>query len=140
MNMQQFIKEAEGRGMPASLSRAVIRGMGGWDSFKESAPDVSNHGASSGFGGFIYYSDTVPFTRRNLDAILVLAGYQARDFGLKSVAELIAGFNCLKDYSAFEVEEILMLPRAGHDGSTDVLNALAWYALEETCRAYTEEK
>lgn len=87
-----------------------------------------------------YYCEdcTVPFARRHLAAILLMAESQAADFGSESVVAMIAGFNCLKDYSAFEVEKVLMHPRADGDGSTAVLNALAWYALEETCRAYND--
>lgn len=63
--------------------------------------------------------------------------YSIEDY-LTDQEQAEAGFNCLKGYSAFEVEKVLMHPRADGDGSTAVLNASAWYALEETCRAYND--
>jgi len=36
-----------------------------WESFKNSAPDISDHGISGGFRGFIYYADTVKFAQEN---------------------------------------------------------------------------
>jgi len=40
--------------IPSKLVRAVVRQSGGWQSFTESAQDVVNRGAESGFNGFSY--------------------------------------------------------------------------------------
>ena len=44
MTLSNFIEQCEGRGILATLARAVINSTGGWASFKESAPDITNHG------------------------------------------------------------------------------------------------
>lgn len=76
---------------PASIVRAVVRQLGGWDAFKESAPDIARHGIDGGFSGFIYYRDTVAFTRRNLPALREMVQDMAREFG-KGAGEFLAGF------------------------------------------------
>ena len=45
-------KLIESTNIPASLIRATGRQSGGWESFKEHAEDVTNHGASGGFSGW----------------------------------------------------------------------------------------
>lgn len=126
---------AEQSNIPAPLIRAVVRQIGGWSEFKESAADVANHGADGGFGGFIYYSDTMAFTKRQLSNIRTLAKDQASDFGTDSIS-MIAGFNCLNNYDVSDVADALLNPRS--DCRKDVYNALAWYALEEVARSYVE--
>ncbi len=122
--------------IPAALIRAVVRQIGGWAEFKERAQDVANHGADGGFSGFTYYTETVAFAKRQRTNILAMAGDQASDFGSNSVYSLIAGFNCLGEYSATDVAEAIHNPRSTN--GQQVLNALAWYALEETARSYTD--
>ncbi len=117
------------------LIRAVVRQVGGWDSFKELAEDVTNHGAGGGFSGFIYYTDTIAFTKRAKTLILELAEDQARDCGYDSVYSMIAGFNCL-DMRPDEVAEAVHNARS--DDRSTAYNALAWYALEEVCRSYVD--
>ena len=119
--------------IPESLVRAVVRQMGGWKSFKQSAPDITRHGISGGYHGFIYYSDTIPFTKRNRKAILEMATEQARQFG-EGLVEMIKGFRCLDGATETEIVEGL----AGNTDQTQVPNALAWYAGEVVARAYCE--
>lgn len=122
--------------IPAPLIRAVVRQFGGWSDFKESARDVSNHGANCGFSGFIYYADTVPFAKRNKANILEYAESMARDIGAENAIGLIAGFNCLSGISALEVASALY--KRNDENETQVFNALAWFALEEVARAYSD--
>jgi len=117
--------------IPESLVRAVVSQMGGWKSFEESARDICHHGIDGGFHGFLYYSDTIRFTKRNRKAIIEMASEQARDFGI-GLVEMIKGFNCLKGATETEIVEGL----AGSTTETQVPNGLAWYAGEEVARAY----
>jgi hypothetical protein len=119
--------------IPESLVRAVVRQMGGWESFKESAPDITRNGISGGYSGFIYYSETVAFAKRNRRAILEMASEQAREFGM-GLVEMVKGFNCLKAATETEIVEGL----AGATDETQVPNGLAWYAGEEVARAYCD--
>lgn len=122
--------------LPSSLIRAVVRQLGGWESFQESAPDIARYGIDGGFHGFIYTSDTVAFFRKNRQSILLLAATQAEDFGL-GILEMIAGFNCLdKQYTIDEIGQTLYgTPRQMDD---IIANAMAWYAGEEVARSFKD--
>lgn len=126
----------EASNISPKLIRAVVRQIGGWGSFKGSAQDVVNHGAAGGVSGFIYYTDTVAFTKRHKAEILKMADELASSIGEGNATTLIAGFNCLKNYSALEVSEAIYNPRS--ESRTDVFNALAWFALEEVARSYCD--
>jgi len=124
--------------IPASLVRAVVRQLGGWDSFKESARDIANHGINGGFHGFIYYTDTVKFAKAHKAAILDYAREIASETGHQGAYSLIAGFNCFKGQglTADDVADAVNNPR--HDEHTNVMNALAWFAGEEVCGAFCD--
>ena len=126
--------------VPATLIRSVVKNMNGWDSFKESAQDVVDHGAACGFGNFIYYTDTMAFTAKNRSAIAELAAQQAADFGDSSEIEMILGFNQLKhdDLTSLDIARALYGRLTDDDKKTMIYNALAWYALEEVARAYCD--
>jgi hypothetical protein len=136
MKLQNLIDNSN---IPASLIRAVVKQMGGWQSFTESAPDITNHGIDGGFSGFIYNADTEPFARRNREAIAQMASEQASDFGT-GVIEMIRGFGCFRNGTKPTDEEIGSALYAGKDAKDGmpVLNALAWYAGEEVARAYCD--
>ena len=76
-----------------SVAKAVIRQIGGWESFKESATDIANHGIDGGFHGFIYHSDTTAFANRNRAAIARLADELADSMGEDAV-QMVKGFQC----------------------------------------------
>jgi hypothetical protein len=118
------------------LAQAVVEQMGGKESFLQSWEDIINHGISGGFYGFIYYSDTTDFAKRNIRLIREMARQQADDFGM-GMLEMIQGFNCLgKDFSLDEIGEALF----GGGDDDQILNALAWYAAEEVCHQYSVSK
>lgn len=123
--------------IPESLVRAVVRQMGGWKSFEESAPDICRGGIDGGFHGFIYCGDTMKFAKANKEEIRSLAIQQAEDFGL-GVVEMIKGFGCFKNSGVTEAEIIDGLAGIAHPMGVNVLNALAWYAGEEVARAYCD--
>ena len=127
----------ESTNIPADLVRAVVRQFGGWESFTESAPDVCRGGINGGFHGFIYTRDTEAFARRNRESIQTMAAEQASDFGM-SVTEMIQGFGCFRHGTKPTDAEIGLALYAGKDDGAGVLNALAWYAGEEVCRAYCD--
>lgn len=135
MKLTDFIDSVA---IPSSLVRSTVRQCGGWDSFKEMAEDVSRHGAGGGFHGFIYYTETVAFARRNKAALLDHIKEQAKEFGEPSPAAFVAAFHCLDGYEAGEIEAALYTGKG--EAATQVYNALAWYALEEVSRAYSDKK
>jgi hypothetical protein len=133
ITQKQFITETN---IPSRLVRAVIRQIGGWQSFKESAEDICRGGIDGGFHGFIYNRDTEAFAKRNRRDIVSLATCQAEDFG-EDVIDMVRNFNCLKGQrpTSAEVGEALYAGWQGDD-SVNVLNVLAWYAGEEVAREY----
>lgn len=116
----------------ATLIRAVVRQLGGFDTFKQSANDISRHGISGGYGGFIYYSDTVEFTKKHKPLILELAKSLAYDIG-EDIYKMIAGFNCLK-MDSVEIAEAIHNPKC--ENKRIVFNALAWFAAEQVSNSY----
>lgn len=133
--LKKLIKSSS---VPASLIRAVVRQMGGWETFTNYAPDITRHGISGGFNGFIYYADTLPFAKRNRADIAKMAEMQAEDFGT-SALDMVRSFGCFRqsppDFAS--ISTALYGGRAQEDTDT-VLNALAWYAAEEVARAYCD--
>jgi hypothetical protein len=106
-----------------------------WDTLR----DIVNHGAAGGVSGFIYTRGCCQFTLDNWSGIIAECRELWHGIGEpETLAQFIAGFNCLKGYSAAEIEEVLMDPKDEGDNHDVVLNALAWFALEETARAIVE--
>ena len=139
LTLKSFIENSH---IPATLIRAVVKNMNGWDSFKESAQDVVDHGAACGFGNFVYYMDTVAFTEKNRKVIAEYAAEQSKEIGYKDEIEMILSFKCLQDYNdpitSTEIAKSLYGKLTDADTKTIIYNALAWYALEEVARAYCD--
>ena len=89
MTKKDFLKNAP------SIAKAVINQFGGWEQFKESAPDVSNYGIDGGFSGFIYYSETHKFTLKNRAAIVELLEETADSLGVDVVA-MVSNFGIFR--------------------------------------------
>lgn len=134
IKLSDLIEQAN---IPESLVRAVVRQIGGWESFCQSAPDVCRGGIDGGFHGFIYNVDTEAFAKRNREAIAEMASQQAGDFGT-TVTEMIQNFGCFRHGEKPSDADIGSALYAGKDSKdgVPVLNALAWYAGEEVCREY----
>ena len=134
--LKSFIKASN---IEASLIRAVVKNCHGWESFKEMSQDVCNHGASAGFGRFCYYVDTVAFTAKNKKAILAYCKEMDSQIENVGIISFITSFNCLEGYDQDEIAAAIY-GRPTFDEKVAVYNALAWFALEEVCRAYCDFK
>lgn len=110
------------------LAGIVLRQLGGGKDAVQSAIEAGRHGTDAGWPGFTWYSDTVPFAKRNKRAILECAAELAGEMGTDTVA-LVKGFQCLKGVEG--VEAVLLGTSRDADSTTAVYNALAWFALEE---------
>lgn len=134
------------------LAPAVLRQLGGGREAISSALDAAQHGADSGFPGFTYCADTTAFAIRNRMNIAYSLAQQAQDLGEDGPVSLVRGFRCLNDLSKSDrlpSEEAVALAiyggriRPGDDDLEDevgnVLNAIAWWALEEVGRAIEAE-
>ena len=134
MRQSEFIKNSN---ISPKLIRAVSRQLGSWESFTNYADDIQNHGAGGGFGGFVYYRETVQFYRRNRAAILALLESLADDLG-EDLLSLVASFNCLRHYKLTQNEVAQALYLSKGEWVDTVQNAMAWFALEEVARAYCD--
>jgi hypothetical protein len=134
ITLKQFIEKSS---VPEPLVKAVIRQFGGWTVFRESARDIAKYGATGGYAGFSYYRDTTAFGKRNLKAILGHAGDIAESMGTNTY-QLIADFNGI-DINAGEVALAIHnhTSRNAADRTT-VLNALAWFSLEEVAASLSD--
>lgn len=132
-------KMIEQSNIPAKLIRSTIKQFGGFDAFRESAPDVANHGISGGFHGFIYYADTVPFFRRNRKEIIKMSTEQAKEVTDRGgMLEMVAGFNCMTSLEVTPDEIARAIYTGKGECADQILNCLAWYAGEEVARLYCD--
>lgn len=122
--------------IPARLIDAVVNQIGGWESFKESAPNIARHGID---GGFIYYSDTHSFAVKNRKAIVELLESTADSMGV-DVVEMVAGFGVFR-HSPMDADDKKDLYRylvGGRPEQGTITNVMAWFAAEEVARAYDD--
>ena len=137
IKMSNFLKSAN---INPKLASAVIRQFGGWENFREKAPDVANHGIDGGYCGFIYYDDTVSFAKKHKKLIIENIKQFSDNVG-ESFTKVIADFNCLKNTGITDDDVItaLMYPRSCEEYTvTQVYNALAWYAGETVAHEYAD--
>ena len=140
--LASILKACEGRGIPAGLVRRVVRELGGPASAADTLRDVERSGANAGYPGFTYSRDCAAFVRVHRPAILAMLGALADDLG-EPVIEVVRGFNCLADnrtrkpdYSPDDVGRALYGRLC--DAQAQIVDALAWYALEEVARAWVD--
>lgn len=116
------------------LQAAVIEQLSGDESeARDTLRDVASYGADAGYGGFTCYSDTCGFFAANQSRIVDLVKEMADEFGQDPIG-FVASFNCLADDRETRDEIGRCLYGEPSDEDTQVPNALAWFALEETAR------
>ena len=136
MTIETFCQQSN---IPASLIRAVVNQIGDWQSFQESAPDITAHGIDGGFHGFIYHADTEAFSKANIEAIGELISEQAQDLGYDSTFAMIRAFNCFKGETLSDIELFRAITgKTDRHFEPNILNGLAWYAAEEVARSYCD--
>ena len=92
-------------------------------------------GAAAGFGGFIYYRETVAFWRAHRPKIYAYMEELADGLG-ENVLQMVCSFNGLKDY---ETEEIARALYGNYNADYDAIyNVFAWFALEEVANRYAD--
>jgi len=116
----------------------VIEQFGDEEYFHECIEDIVNYGADSGFNGFIYYADTVPFGEMMRVHLKPVLAKMADEFGLDGVYSLIATFKCANGLNADQVADAWA--SADDDNHVEVMNCLAWFALEEVARYLVDQK
>lgn len=123
-----------------SLTRAVVKSLGGIEEARITFRDVVAHGADGGFRGFVYYSDTCAFFKRHREEIVARLEEDAESFGVP-VEGLISGFRVFEDCASLDLSRAIRRALCGLRAETFtqtlVENSLAWYALEEVSREMT---
>ena len=149
-------KVAKERPEYSNLIYNVVDNLGGDEELYGPVEGIVEHGIDGGFGNFVYYSDTVAFAKDNMDDIMKLLDEYSDQLG-ESVVDIVASFNCLKNYDDIkkgEIADILGIDDyfdedyyyeeslddedneedENSENETVILNALAWFAGEEVCR------
>ena len=123
----------------SAVAVPVVRQLGGVDlDTLATLRDVSccHCGAAGGFPGFIYYTETAVFWRKNRAKITALMNYEAADFGDGSAFEMVRRFKSLEGFTAEEVGRALFGNYSAE--LTQIYNTFAWYALEEVAYRFGE--
>lgn len=122
------------------LIKAVKRQYGyGWDDFQDYLKNVSNSpcGAAGGFSGFIFYSETSNFWRRNRKIITEQLSEVAFSLG-ENVLQMVMSFGGIKD-GDFTEDEVGRALYGNYNSDLDqVYNVFAWFALEEVASWYSD--
>jgi hypothetical protein len=103
------------------------------DVFKE----CSEHGADSGFSGFIYYSETIPFFIANRQDIVNHMEQTAAEFGT-DIISMVQGFGVFRHSNKPTPSEVgrALWDSKEYQELTTLYNVFAWYALEEISRTW----
>lgn len=122
------------------LIKAVKRQTGrDWNDFQEEMKNVSNSpcGAAGGFCGFIYYSETTEFWRKNRKIITERLNDLAFELG-ENVLQMVMSFGGIKD-GDFSEDEVGRALYGNYNSDLDqVYNVFAWFALEEVANWYSD--
>ena len=128
---KQVISENEDR---KSLINAVLNNIG-----MDLINDVINHGADSGFSGFIYYCDTHKFALRHRKSIVQWLEQTADELG-EDVVSMVGNFGVFRN-SPMDKDDKKDLYRYLSGAKVEqgaITNVMAWFALEEVCRLSDE--
>lgn len=99
--------------------------------------DIVAYGINGGFGGFIYYTDTIAFAKANRNDIKAVAKELADNLGADGAMSVFAQLKCCKDndLTIDAVSELFYNPDDDQlEAHTSFWNCLAWYAGEEVSR------
>ena len=122
----------------AAVAKAVARQMHGENS--ETLDELayiseSSCGIAGGYTGFIYYSDTVDFWRKNRAKITALINYEAESLG-ENPLKMVCRFRSLEGFSVAEIARALYGRYS--DDLTKIYNTFAWFAAEEVAYRFAE--
>jgi hypothetical protein len=100
--------------------------------------NCAEHGANVGFGGFIYYSDTIAFYKANRQDIVDHMENFAAELGT-DIISMVQGFGVFRNSekpTSSEVGKALWGNVSSHNDLFTLYNVFAWYALEEVSRTW----
>lgn len=122
------------------LINAVKRQTGcNWEDFQDELHNVASSpcGAAGGFSGFIYYSETCGFWRRNRKAIIEMMEELAFSLG-ENLLISVMSYTAIKDGGYTEDEVGRALYGNYNEDLKYIYNIFAWGALEEVAHWYED--
>ena len=120
----------------ATVAKAVKNQMGmPLAEMLENLYSISRHSIADGYTGFIYYSETVAFWRKNRAKISALMNYEADSMG-ENVLQMVSRFRSLEGFTADEIGRALY--GNFNDDLTKIYNTFAWFAAEEVAYRFGE--
>lgn len=119
------------------LVKHIISQYGTWADFKEAAGAIANHGANTGWHGYIYSIEMQDFFQHNGFNIRQFLARLADDIGYSSVGKMVKQYNCLCDYD-LDVQEIIdiIYTDDNQEMRATVTDAICWHCLEHVAQAY----
>jgi hypothetical protein len=103
----------------------------------DSIQDVNNYGIDVGYGGFIYYSDTIEFAEKHRKAIIAIVSELSKEFE-ETEESFISSLNCFKNmdhisraYYSFVYND------SDYPEYDEIANGLSWLAAEHVCRMFS---
>ena len=137
LTLKNFIEFTNTNG---KLIKAVkLQSGNNWDDFQDYLKNVSSSpcGAAGGFCGFVYYSETCAFWRRNRKIITEQLNDLAFSLG-ENVLQMVMSFGGIKD-GDFSEDEIGRALYGRYNSDLDqIYNVFAWFALEEVAIWYSD--
>ena len=119
----------------SALIQAVINGLGGLDHIQ----DVNEFGVETGFGQFVYYSDTCAFARKHQKKIIELLEIDAESLG-QEIVEMVSSFGVFRN-SPMDKDDRRDLYRflsGAKCKETTIPNLMCWYAVETVCHWFED--
>ncbi|MDR0444440.1 MAG: hypothetical protein LBH44_13650, partial [Treponema sp.] len=100
--------------------------------------NCAEHGANVGFGGFIYYHETIAFFKKHREDIVSHMERTAEELGtdIISMVQNFGVFRRGEKPTPSEVGRALWGSSRKYDDLTSLYNVFAWYALEEVSRTW----
>jgi hypothetical protein len=100
--------------------------------------DCAKHGADSGFPGFTYYYDTLPFFCHNRQDIVKNLELMAEELGvdLIGMVQRFCVFRCERYPTVAEVNKALWDVAILKEDLASLYNAFTWFALDEISRVW----
>jgi len=131
---------------PESTINNVIKALGyplngSGDTFKELSLEFAScaeYGANICISGFIYYSETIPFYKKNRTAIVSHIESTAEELGtdIFSMVQDFGVFRYSEKPTPSEIGKALWDKSKTDPELTSLYNVFAWYALEEVSRTW----
>jgi hypothetical protein len=100
--------------------------------------ECAEHGADSGFSGFIYYNDTIAFYKKNQQDIVKHMEQTAADFGT-DIITMVQEFGVFRHGdkpTTSQVGRALYDSGQTREDLTSLYNVFSWYTLEEISRTW----